>query len=233
MLVPELAGGAAGELAPLRAACAQAIGALLDAAPDEIVVLGAGTRTCQHTVGAAGSLRGFGVDVRTGAGDPVLPLALTLGGWLLDQAADGGSAEPAEPPLTRVTRVMVEVAADVTAEQAAALGERLAGRPGRTALLVIGDGAIGRTVKAPGAFDARAVAWDDSVAALLAAADARGLGGLDARVGGELGVSALASWRVAAAAVTSAGGLGAASGRLLAYEGRYGVGYFVATWLPG
>ncbi len=45
LLVPELAAGAAAELDPLRAACAGAVRRLLDAAPDELVVLGTGPVT--------------------------------------------------------------------------------------------------------------------------------------------------------------------------------------------
>ena len=228
MLVPEVASGAAGELAALRLACELAVQALLDSHPDQIVVLGVGEVTREHPPGAAGSMRGFGVDGGTGDGDPVLPLALTLGGWLLDQAADwGGRPQPAW------ARVMVEVDAESSADEAARLGDKLASRQGRTALLVVGDGAFGRTAKAPGPFDPRAIAWDDSVAVLLAAADAGGLGALDGDLARELGVSALACWRATAAAVTSTAGLARPRGELLAYEGLYGVGYFVATWLPG
>ena len=121
----------------------------------------------------------------------------------------------------------------MTADEAVLLGRQLASRPGRTALLVMGDGATGRTPRAPGPFDLRAEGWDDAVCELLARGDARGLAGLDEQLASELGASGLPAWHTAAAAVRAPGGLASPHGTLLAYEAPYGVGYVVATWLPG
>lgn len=222
LLVSEVASGAAGELAGLRLACDEAVKVLLGAHADEVVVLGGGSCTREHPPDAAGSLAGFGVDVTTGGiGDLVLPLALTIGGWLLDRAPH------------RPARSLVEIAAGATSDEAGAVGTRLAARPGRTALLVLGDGCSGRTPKSPGAYDRRAEPFDDALAALWAAGDATSLAGLDGGLAGELGVSGWAAWQVAATAVLAAPGGGAAlDAQLLAYEAPYGVGYFVATWLP-
>jgi hypothetical protein len=232
MLVPEVASGAAEELAGLRLACDQAVEALIGAHPDEIAILGAGGTTREHPPDAAGSLRGFGVDVRTGDGDPVLPPALTLGGWLLDRAVSA-APQVAQPAQGWPRRAMVEVAAGTTGDEAVLLGRQLASRPARTALLVMGDGATGRTPRAPGPFDRRAEAWDDAVCELLARGDADGMAGLDEQLARELGASGLPVWHTAAAAVRAPGGLASPHGTVLAYEAPYGVGYVVATWLPG
>ncbi|MGW6459455.1 hypothetical protein ACWF94_26600, partial [Streptomyces sp. NPDC055078] len=94
LLVPEVAAGAAAELDAARAACADAVGVLAAARPDLLVVIGAAGRhegTGTHHAGAAGSFRGFGVDldVRLGAGRPQdrpLPHSLAVGAWLLGNA---------------------------------------------------------------------------------------------------------------------------------------------------
>ena len=88
LLVPELAAGAAGELDPLRAACREAVGRLLAARPDEVVVIATGPVTSQFPAGTGGTLAGYGVPVPAAlpGGPPrpgPLPLALTLGAWLL------------------------------------------------------------------------------------------------------------------------------------------------------
>ncbi|WP_206184704.1 hypothetical protein [Thermoactinospora rubra] len=97
LLVPELAGAAAPELDGLRAACLAAVEALWSAGPEVLLVVGAGPRTESYGRHAAGSLKPWGVDVRVGEGDPVLPLSLTIGRWLLHQAADRRQ-DPAHRP---------------------------------------------------------------------------------------------------------------------------------------
>src|SRR5690606_26957719 len=102
LLVPEVAAGAAPELDAARAACADALGVFAAARPDLLVVVGPadGPGVASYPRGAAGSCRGFGVDlgVRLGAspdgtGDAAdaeagggLPPALAVGAWLLDRA---------------------------------------------------------------------------------------------------------------------------------------------------
>jgi len=85
LLVPELASGAAPELDDLRAACDAAIAAMAAAEPDLIVVVGGAARDAELDSSAAGSLAGYGVAWKTGEGEPVLPLSLTIGRWLLER----------------------------------------------------------------------------------------------------------------------------------------------------
>ena len=89
LLVPELATGATGETAALRAACREAARRLAASASTWIAVGadGGGRRTVRS--GARGSFVGFGVDVVVGLGqdaaDPVdaaMPLPLLVAGWL-------------------------------------------------------------------------------------------------------------------------------------------------------
>ncbi|MBC3992696.1 hypothetical protein H8N00_28260 [Streptomyces sp. AC563] len=71
LLVPEIAAGAAPELAPLRDVCSDAISVLAAARPDRLIVLGPAAPDADGTYpsGSAGSFRGYGVDmtVRLGA----------------------------------------------------------------------------------------------------------------------------------------------------------------------
>jgi len=94
LLVPEVTGAsdpAARELDRLRAACRDAVAVLLGAAPDLLVVAGGAGQTAEYPAKAGGSLRDFAVPFTVGA-DPVLPLSLTIGKWLL-----GGAAAPSPP----------------------------------------------------------------------------------------------------------------------------------------
>src|SRR6516165_8951669 len=92
LLVPEVTGAdgpGADELRRLRAACREAVAVLLGAAPDLLVVVGGAGQTAEYPPAAGGSLRDFAVPFAVGA-DPVLPLSLTIGKWLLGGAAAGG-----------------------------------------------------------------------------------------------------------------------------------------------
>lgn len=209
LLVPELAGEAAGELAGLRAACRRAIRPLLEA--DDLVVVGGGPETRAFGPLAAGSFRPYGLDLAVGPGEPVLPLSLTVGRWLL-----------AEERPVRFQSVAFEAAPAECLE----LGRELAGRD--VALLVMGDGSACRDEKAPGYLDERSGPYDRRVARALERADAAALGALDPVLSRELMAAGRAAWQVLAGAA-SVGGR-PLRGELLADEAPYGVGYFVATW---
>ncbi len=219
VLVPEIAAGASVELAGLRLACEAGVTALLDERPDEVVVVGTGPASREHSGDAAGTFSGYGVDLRVGGAGPVdLPLSLAVGAWLLDRAG------------CRVPRTYVEVAVVASADEAGATGLALATRAARTALLVMGDGSAGRTPKSPGTYDPGAERYDAAIATALARGDAMALTGLDAAEAARLQVSGRAAWQVASAAARALGEPVTAD--LLADEAPYGVGYFVATWLP-
>lgn len=214
LLVPELASGAAGELDELRAACAEAVASLVAARPDLLVVVGSAATAGHFDGAAAGSLAAYGVDVSVGDGDPVLPLSLTVGRWLLDRAGAG------------VERTFAAVAADAAPGDCAALGRRLAGAADRVALLVMGDGSARRTEKAPGHLDPRAHAFDAEVARALATGDSAALLALDPRLSSDLLVAGRGPWQVLAGAAD-----GVHWSATLTYDAApYGVAYFVAVW---
>ncbi|MFE7765427.1 class III extradiol dioxygenase subunit B-like domain-containing protein [Streptomyces sp. NPDC057438] len=221
LLVPDVAAGAAFELDPARDACADALGVLAAARPDRLVVVGPDERDASYPEGVRGSFRGFGVDLDVrlghGAGDTTgtLPASLAVAAWLLDRA--GWACAPVEG--LGVTQPL-PVASCVRA------GQDIAGRAGRVALLVMGDGSACRTLKAPGYLDDRAAGFDAEIARALGAADLEALRALDAGLARELRASGRAPWQVLAGAAENAG-LG---GSLLYDDAPYGVGYLVAAW---
>lgn len=217
LLIPQLAGGAAPELDDLRAACAVAIRRVLDTRPDRLLMVGAGREL--HGQGLGGSTARYGLDVHVGvAGDSSLPLSLTIGCWLLEQAGGEVAVEyvglaPGTPP----------------GECAARLEDEVAGaRP--TGVLAMADLAATLTTASPGYLDRRAAAFDRAVVAALARGDAGALVDLDAELADQLwcsGVPALAALGGAARSV----GAAAITPRIEYDAAPYGVGYVVADWL--
>ena len=216
LLVPEVAAGAAGELDGVRAACARALGLLAAAGPELVVAVGTAGERRTYPYDAAGSLAGFGADVRVGDGAPVLPLSLTVGRWLADRAG---------LPVAR----WEAVPSDWPAQRCLELGAAVGAESARVALLVMGDASARRTEKAPGYVDERAVPFDAAVATALASADAAALATLDVALAADLMAAGRAAWQVLAGAARLGDGPGLEAD-LLADEAPYGVGYLVASW---
>jgi hypothetical protein len=218
LLVPGVGAGASGELDGLRAACAAAAAGLLATDPDLIVVVGCAPSEGPFPEGAWGSLVGYGVQVPVGSGqgNPSLPLALTLGRWLLDRA---GPAAPVE---------LVGVQAAAATGGCIVIGEKLAARADRVALLVMGDGSARRSLKGPGGLHPDAEVFDSEVESALRAGDADALAGLDADRASHLLAAGRAPWQVLAGAAQD----GRWRGSVTWAGSPYGVTYLVATWRP-
>jgi len=214
LLVPELAGGAAGELHALRVACADVVADLLSAGPDVVAVVGAAPRRGQYRDTDAGSLAPFGVDVRVGppAAGPVLPLSLTVGAWLLARA---GCTSP-----WRGTALP----GDLDAGELHRVAGRLAGLAPRVALLAMADLSATRSERAPGYLDRRAEGYDAAATLALARADRAGLAALDRGLAAELQVGGA----VVLALLAHVEGPWVGEVRYAAAP--YGVGYVVASW---
>nr|WSY51243.1 class III extradiol dioxygenase subunit B-like domain-containing protein [Streptomyces sp. NBC_00886] len=224
LLVPDVAAGAAPELAAARAACTDALGVLAAARPDRLVVVGPAERSGRgpHPEGTRGSFRGFGVDLdvrlgreRTAASERELPPSLVVGAWLLERT--GWSDAPIEG---------LGVGEPLETERCIETGRGIVAQADRVALLVMGDASACRTLKAPGYFDERAAPFDAEVARALGAADVAAVKALDAELAYELKASGRAPWQVLAGAAQDTD-LG---GALLYEDAPYGVGYVVATW---
>ncbi|MFI9161177.1 class III extradiol dioxygenase subunit B-like domain-containing protein [Kitasatospora aureofaciens] len=219
LLVPEVAAGAAPELDALRAACDEALAALVAAEPQLVVAVGAGPEAEVWTEGGAGSFHRYGVPLiaKLPGGrveGPELAPSLTVGAWLLERAG-----------VTLPTHACA-VPADAPADRMLGLGQGLAGLADRVALLVLGDGSACRSLKAPGYLDERAEGFDTALAAALGSADLPALAAVDPALAAELKAEGRAPWQVLAGAAEGAG----LTARLGYQDAPYGVGYFVASW---
>jgi hypothetical protein len=225
LLVPEatgVAGAGDPELVRLRATCAQAVASLRAANPDLIVAVGPAPRTAEYPPRAAASLREFGIPYAAAGsapGVPVLPLALTVGRWLLSGAGASGNT------------AWWGIAADTPPAGCLELGGKLAALAPRTGLLVLGDGPGRRARNAPGAADPEASAYEEHVATGLATADHAVLAALDPALDAELFTGGRPAWQVLAGAAAAATATGAAFDAGLRYAAApFEVTYFVASW---
>lgn len=212
LLLPAIEGRPAAETTALRRACAEAVGALLAVRPDVVVVVGAGASADERFgQGDGGDLRGFGVDLQVPfsglirPGGRRVPLAHTVGAWLLDEA--GSDA------------MRIGVGPDD-------LGSFLASLPGPVAVLAMGEGSARRTVKAPGYLDPAAEPFDAAVATALATGDVSALAALDVAEGERLLAAGTPTWRAVGAALDGR----AFTARLHLDAAPFGVGYLVADW---
>jgi hypothetical protein len=227
LLIPGALGSAASdppdELRKVAAAADRAVLGLAGKRPDLIVVVGGGSAEREYGADASGGLHAFGVGVTVGAGEPVLPLSLTVGRWLLERA---GILGPGGVPVGGLPVLFQEVARHAAAGECLKLGRILADRAPRVALLAMGDSCARPAREAPGAPDLVAQDYDEEVAEALAAADARWLARLDPALDEELVVAGRAAWQVLAGAARGR----RMDGRLLCMSAPYGVTYLVASW---
>jgi hypothetical protein len=213
LLVPEIAGAAAAETEPLRAACAEAIRGLFAARPERIVVLGG---AAGGNVDRGGGLRGYAPSLHGLPSD--LPLSLAIGRWLLDQA-DAARPDAALP------RELIAVRPD---GRPVGCGPSVPDQLARVGLLVMADGSARHGLKSPGYLDERAAPFDAAMVKALATADLDALAGLDDALCAELLVGGVGALKALAAL---AGGVSWEC-VVLYDDAPYGVQYTVASWLP-
>ncbi|ORA84249.1 hypothetical protein K3U93_08825 [Mycobacterium malmoense] len=219
VLVPELAGAAAAEVADLTAAVLAAAALL----PTRWVAIGTGgADELLEPDGPVGTFAGFGADVRVSlsprthyGAEPVdLPVCALLAAWIR------GRARPEASVRVRVHR------GDHDAGTALARGRQLRAEidatPDPIGALVVADGANTLTPAAPGGHhpgDADAqLALDDA----LANGDAAALARLPQRILGRVAFQVLAG-------LTEPG---PRSAKELYRGAPYGVGYFAGAWQP-
>ena len=205
LLASELA-GQADVLPELRAACAVAAARILKAAPDLVAVIGPAETTGPRDPSGELNLASFapalhpdrplrdnskkGGAGRLGAGPP-LPLALGVGGLLLDEAGYTGP------------RTLYGISEDASAAACLALGRRLAVSASRVGLLAMGDGSARRSASAPGYLDERAAPFDETVERAVRAGDLPAIAALDPVLAADLLAVGRPAWQALA------GGLGA------------------------
>lgn len=214
LLVPEVASGAAPDLDDLRAACLTAIDQLSTAS--SVLVVGAAAARATYPAAAGGSFGPYGAPgVRIGAGDPVLPLSLAVGGWLVEQTK-----------AAQLPRAYVAVPVDATPAECRQLGQEIADGNDRIGLLVMGDGSARRSEHSPVHLHPRAEIFDTTVATALQHRDLDVLNALDPDLAAELQAAGRAPWQVLAGALRAT----TLTGDLTYHAAPYGVGYFVASF---
>jgi hypothetical protein len=213
LLLPAVEGRSAPETRALRSACAEVVTVLLATAPEVVVVVGPGAAPGERFgPGDGGSLRGYGVDLDlpfdgwVRPGGRRLPLAHTVGAWLLDEASFGGTRLGVAPE---------------------DLGRLLRDLPAPVGVLAMGDGSARRSGKAPGYLDASAAPFDAAVSAALATGDAAALARLDPEEGERLLAAGVPTWRAVGSAFTGRH----VTARVRHDAAPFGVGYPVAEWV--
>ncbi|OBJ19065.1 hypothetical protein A5659_21220 [Mycobacterium sp. 1165196.3] len=216
VLVPELAGAAASEVAELLAATLAAAALL----PDRWVAIGTGPDDDEFGPDTVGTFAGFGVDVPVqlsprphDTATPVpLPVCALLAGWVRGQAQPQASAR------VRVYR------GDRDAAAACKLGNRLRAQidrsPEPVGVLVVADGANTLTPAAPGGYDPDNAAAQEALDDALASGDVTALRQLPDQILG----------RVAFQVLAGLAGPGPRSAKQLYRGAPYGVGYFAGAW---
>jgi hypothetical protein len=216
VLVPELAGTAAVEVAAFRDAAVTAAAGL----PDRWIVVGVGASDEVIEPRTRGTFAGFGVDVPVALGpewpDAVtaLPLCALFAGWLRGQANPAASAE--------VRVYSSDHGAEAALEIGRALRAELDGLADPVGVLVVADGANTLTPPAPGGYDPDAEPVQAALDDALAAGDTTALAALPDYIIG----------RVAYQVLAGLAGPGPRAAKELARGAPYGVGYFVGVWAP-
>ncbi|WP_156688974.1 hypothetical protein [Mycobacterium sp. Marseille-P9652] len=213
VLVPQLAGAAAAEVADVANA-ALAAAALL---PPRWVVIGIGEADAAYGPDAAGTLAGFGVDVPVSlsprGGRPVeLPVCALLGAWLR------GRARPEASARVRVYRADHDAGAAL--EHGRRLRAELDAEPDPTGVLVVADGANTLTPAAPGGHHPENADAQRALDDALARGDVAALTRLPRPIPGRVAFQVLAG-------LTEPG---PRSAKELYRGAPYGVGYFVGAW---
>lgn len=177
------------------------------------------------------------ISVLDGAGRVVVVGDADQAGWLtgsIDATPYGAPGPPAERPLPLAHAVGATLLGNRACRH---VGVDVPDLDEPVAFLVVGDGSARRTEKAPGHLDRRAEDFDRGIEKALGTADLEALLDLDAVLAGELLVGGAGAWRAAATAArqqvrpdgTAPRGW---DGRLHYAAAPYGVGYFVASWIP-
>lgn len=216
VLIPELAGAAAAELADLRTAVIAAAASL----PPTWIAVGVAKSVAVYGPRNVGTFAGYGVDVKVqlSAGptaEPAdLPLCALFTAWLREQAQPDARAE------------VRAVNADLPAEAAQVRGRQLRAEIERAAdpigVLIVADGAATLTAAAPGGYRPDDIEVQRGLDDALACGDVAALAALPGQVVGRAAFQVLAG--LAEPAPRSAKEL---------YRGApYGVGYFAAVWQP-
>lgn len=219
VLVPELAGSAAAEVADLGAAAITAAASL----PPFWIVVGTGSTDDAVGPDCVGTFAGFGVDLRVqlapqaghGCASPAeLPLCALVAAWLRGQAQPEASAQVRVYAASHDPGIALARGGELRAE--------IDQRPDPIGVLVVADGVHTLTPAAPGGYDPGSLDVQLAVDDALAGGNVSALTELPAEVCGRVAFQVLAG-------LTQPGPRSAKE----FYRGApYGVGYFAGVWQP-
>lgn len=216
VLVPELAGLAAGELLDVRAAVFEAASAL----PPRWIAVGVGASEAVFGPECTGTFAGYGVDVsiglsRAASGTPSeLPLAALFAGWVRGQSQPDARVE------VRVFPASLTVGDAVTRGRGLRAQIDEAAEP--VGVLIVADGLATLTPPAPGGYDPDSPELQRILDDALATGDCAALTRLPGSVVGRTAFAVLAG--LCEPAPRTAKEL---------YRGvPFGVGYFAGVWQP-
>lgn len=218
LLVPELSGAAAAEVAELTTAVLAAAALL----PPRWVAIGTGGVDEVLGHNEIGSFAGYGADVRVGlspAAEPgqqpaEFPLCALIAGWVRGRARPEADAE------VRVYRGDHDV--DAALELGRQLRAELDGAPEPVGVLIVADGANSLTDAAPGGYDPGSPAAQRALDDALANGEIGALRTLPEQILGRVAFGVLAG-------LTEPG---PRSAKELYRGAPYGVGYSAGAWQP-
>ncbi len=219
LLVPELTGSAAAEIADLSAAVVAAAALL----PPRWMVVGTGPADDALGPDGVGTFAGFGADVRVrlspardAAAEPPadFPLCALLAGWVRGQARPDAIA--------RVCVFRGDHEAHAALARGRQLRAQLDGTPEQVGVLVVADGANTLTPAAPGGYDPGNADAQSALDDALADGDAAALTRLPPPILGRAAFQVLAGLAEP----------GPRSAKELYRGAPFGVGYFVGVWQP-
>ncbi|BBX26146.1 hypothetical protein [Mycolicibacterium alvei] len=216
VLVSQLVGAAAVEVADLRESVLTAAGSL----PSRWLAIGVGPDDAVYGPDCVGTFAGYGVDVPVAlgpgpGGEPVeLPLCALVAGWIRGQATPGTDIEVH-------TYASAHPVGDALA-RGRALRARIEESPDPVGVLVVADGVNTLTPAAPGGHDPDSLPVQQQLDDALATGDLSALAELPETVLGRVAYQVLAGLAEP----------GTSSARERYRGAPYGVGYFVGEWLP-
>jgi hypothetical protein len=233
-LIPDVGGEAGASWEQLRRACADAVRQLAApvwdgkrspsvAAPHLIVIVGGDELTRRfEPSGAYGSLRSSGVNWEYGWGSDSdvaqpLPLSLTVGYWLLMSSKIAG--------IIVADIEFQAISFDASPQQCAEVGQDLAGRAKKVAMLVMAEGSTCMGATARTCWADQAKQCDAKVLRALEHADVDALSRLNAAE-----FRATATGRAAWQVLAGAAGGHPFQGRIHLGTEESDLGYFVASW---
>jgi hypothetical protein len=214
LLLPGLTGGTVAEVEEVRAAVSDAVDAIIEHGPDEVVVVGAAPATATYPPDAPTPAGRLAPAPGRRPQRTALPVPLAVGRSALEERS--------------VPWILQGVEHRAPTGDCGALGRRIAARPGRTGLLVVADGSARGGEKAPGYVDSRADGVDAHIAGALDSAAPDALLALDPELCEDLLIAGRAAWQVMAGACDGTAWLT----RTLYHGDPFGVTYRVVTWAP-